>query len=180
MPVPKTMTMKNFRTTDTLSGDVRVIAGSRRPKGVRPPTRRATDRSPKRQAASDDGRGKTRKLAAVSAAASSGRKKPSAEVAKAKTKEAARTPDSGTTGEPPSLWDLRAELGKGPQLPQDGWAFLQALNERIDVVALYELMLRSTDEKLAGRLIEQALKMGYENNPITDEEGEAPMTAHLP
>jgi hypothetical protein len=180
MPVAKTATMKTFRTMDTLSGDVRVISGSRRRMGVRPPNRRAIDRSPESQAASDDERGKTRELAAVSAASSTGRKKPSAEVAKGKAKEAERAPDKGTTGEPPSLWDQRAELGKGPLLPQDGWAFLKALNERIDVVALYELMLRSTDEKLAGRLVEQALKLGYEQNPNAEEEWGAPMTAHLP
>jgi len=180
MPVARTVTMRVFRAMDTFSGNLRVIIGSRRRRGARPPNRRAIDRAPERQAASDDGCGRTRVVVANSAAASTGRKKPSAEVAKDKAKEAERAPDSGTTGEPPSLWDQRAELGKGAPLPQDGWSFLKALNERIDVVALYELMLRSTDEKLAGRLIEQALKMGYEQSPMAEEEWGAPMTAHLP
>jgi hypothetical protein len=180
MAVARTVTMKVFRTMDRLSGDLRVISGSRRRRGVRPPNHQAIDRSPECQAASDDRSGRTLGLAADSAAGSTGRKKPSADVAKDEAKEAERTPTPGSTGGPPSLWDQRAELGTGTKLPQDGWAFLKALNERIDVVALYELMLRSPDEKLAGRLVEQALKMGYERNPIVEEEWGAPITGHLP
>jgi hypothetical protein len=62
------------------------------------------------------------------------------------------------------------ELGKGPALPEDGRAFLKALNEQIDVVSLYVLMLRSPDEKLAGRLAEQALKLGYSEDAQGEEE----------
>ena len=48
----------------------------------------------------------------------------------------------------------------------------RALNRKIDVVALMNLLLRSPDDKLSGRLLEQVLEMAYEKTERAAEESE--------
>ena len=74
------VSIRVFRTMDTLSGNLRVKIRSRHRRGVCPPTRPAMNPSPENQAASDDGSGTTDELAANSAAVSTDRK-PCAEAA---------------------------------------------------------------------------------------------------
>jgi hypothetical protein len=57
----------------------------------------------------------------------------------------------GTGGDGGELSNERVTLQGGSELPRDGWEFLEAVNEKIAVVRVMEVLLRSKDEKLAGR-----------------------------
>jgi hypothetical protein len=70
----------------------------------------------------------------------------------------------GTGGDGGEVSNERVTLQGGSELPRDGWEFLEAVNEKIDVVRVMEVLLRSKDEKLAGRLTEQLLEMAYEKS----------------
>jgi hypothetical protein len=160
MAAARTVTMKIFRGMDQFSGNLRVISGSRRRRGVRPPNRQAIDRSPENQAASDDGSGKTSGLTADSAAGNTGRK-PDAEVAKNKAKEAKRTPDTEGGGFDTTLWEQKLELGGGAKLPVDGAQFVEAVNRETDLVKMTGRTLKSKDDRVTRGLLELLLEMRY-------------------
>jgi hypothetical protein len=65
------------------------------------------------------------------------------------------------SGGPPSLWDQKMELEGGSELPEDGTAFVEAVHKRIDLVRLTELVLKSLDERLTQRQLEQLLELKY-------------------
>jgi hypothetical protein len=169
MACVRTVTMKEFRGMDLMSGSLRVYGRSRARRGARPPKGTAIERKQLEQAATDDGSGKLVGGDATSSVATATTRKACAGAAEQKPKAERATEKEGG-GDPPSLWDRRMELGKGSVLPEDGRAFLKAVNEQIDVVSLYVLLLRSPDEKLAGRLAEQALKLGYSEVGLGEEE----------
>ena len=89
-------------------------------------------------------------------------------------KKSKGTPQKKDPESTEALWERRMHLKGGPELPKDGWEFLQVLNEKIDVVELMNLLLRSPDDKLSGRLLEQALEMAYEKTERAAEENETP------
>src|SRR5277367_5020363 len=65
------------------------------------------------------------------------------------------------SGAPPSLWDQKMELEGGTELPEDGTAFVEAVHKRINLVRLTELVLKSVDERLTQRQLEQLLELKY-------------------
>jgi hypothetical protein len=65
------------------------------------------------------------------------------------------------SGGPPSLWDQKMELEGGSELPEDGTAFVEAVHKRIYLVKLTELVLKSLDERLTQRQLEQLLELKY-------------------
>lgn len=177
MAKAKTITMKAFRRRKTLSGEVRVIGGSRTRRGVRQQDRRASCNSPRELAESDAGRGLTAGGSAHTSAAHAADHKTDADSAEAKARKSRRTPDKKRTakkttakkkggGEGPieSLFDERAELDGGVPLPEDGIGFVDAVNVNIDLIRLTELLLRGTDERSSKSLLEQLLEMKYGKN----------------
>lgn len=207
MSQAQTVTMRVFRTMDPLSGNLRVVAGSRRRRGVRKPNGQAMSKSQEIQAGSDDESGMTAGRGATSASAPAADRESGADAAREKAKETARTPHirkedhkdediqskvetdkndcpeggGGTGDDSTSLWDKRNELGKGGKLPEDGWSFLKAVNGRYDIVGAVVLHLKSVDEKLGGRLVEQLLEMAYEKNVrVAEEESPARISCNVP
>jgi hypothetical protein len=63
-----------------------------------------------------------------------------------------------------SLWGERVNLQGGPELPANGWEFLRAVNARIDIVRLTELILRASNEKLVASVGKQLLDLAYKRN----------------
>jgi hypothetical protein len=179
MACVRTVTMKEFRGMDLMSGSLRVYGRSRARRGARPPKGTAIERKQLEQAATDDGSGKFVGGVATSSVTAATTRKPCAGAAEQKP-EAERATEAKGGGEPSSLWDRRMELGKGPAVPENGRAFLKAVNEQMDVVSLYVLLLRSPDDKLAGRLAEQVLKMGYSENGQGEADWRASISEHLP
>lgn len=174
MGPPVRMTLKGFRENESsMSGVVLVVGPAPRDRGVPSSTSQATHESPLGAAASDDGKVATASGDAPSAAAAAGRET-NAEVADSMAKKSKGTPQKKDPESTEALWERRMHLKGGPELPKDGWEFLQVLNEKIDVVELMNLLLRSPDDKLSGRLLEQALEMAYEKTERAAEENETP------
>jgi hypothetical protein len=175
----RSLTMKEFRGMDLMSGSLRVHGRSRPRRGARPPKGTAIERKQLEPAATDVESGEAVGGDATSSVATARKRKANAGAAE-QTPEAERATEKKGSGEPPSLWDRRMELGKGPAIPENGRAFLKALNEQIDFVSMYVLLLRSPDDKLAGRLAEQALKMAFSENGEGEEDWRASISEHLP
>ena len=181
--------MKAFRRLDSLSGELRVVGGSRKRRGVRRQGRRASCNSPKGKAGFDaSGKATAGGSARTSAARAAGRKT-GAKPAKPKAHPAGRPSDKkavenhrtrgkgGGNGPIESLWDERAQLDGGVPLPEDGVGFVDAVNVNIDLIRLTELLLRGTDERSSKSLLERLLEMRYgkiaraalaETGPLTD------------
>jgi hypothetical protein len=203
---PRALTLRQFRNTNILSGEMRVVGRSRRRRGVSssaepgPTTPRNAAilaSSQAHDAATRDARrlnaggvatsgNATASFGKAYAGAARGRRDqpqdtPSPSPAKPARKK--KTPISSGGGddhngsnnhsngsnqsaaEKPSdesLWGERVNLQGGPELPANGWEFLKAVNARIDIVRLTELILRASDEKLVTRVTEQLLEMAYE------------------
>ena len=168
------MTLKGFWGNESpMFGVVLVVGPASRDRGVPSSTSQATQQSQLGEAASNDGKVVTAGGDALSAAAAAGRET-NAEVADSMAKKTKGTPPKNDLESTEALWDQRVHLKGGPELPKDGWEFLQALNKKIDAVELMNLLLRSRDEKLSGRLLEQVLEMAYEKTEREAEENEAP------
>lgn len=174
MGLPVRMTLKGFRENESsMSGVVLVVGPAPRAGGVPASTSQATRESPLGATASDDGRVATAGGDAPSTAAAAGRET-NAEVADSMAKKSTGTPPKKDPESTEALWERRMHLKGGPELPKDGWEFLQVLNRKIDVMELMNLLLRSPDEKLSGRLLEQGLEMAYEKTERAAEESETP------
>ena len=172
MAPPVRMTLKGLReNASPMSGVVLVVGPAPRDRGVPSSDSQATHESPLGAAASDDGKVATAGGDAPSAAAAAGRET-NAEVADSMAKKSRGTPPKKTPESTEALWEQRMHLKGGPKLPIDGWEFLCALNQKIDVVELMNLLLRSPDDKLSGRLLEQVLEMAYEKTERAAEESE--------
>ena len=181
MGQPQTITMRAFRGMDSLSGNLRVEGGSRQRKGVRRLTGRASCNSPEELAGSDAESGLTAGGDAHTSAALTAGHKTDADPAKTKAKEAGGTPKkeekkaiTGAGGGDDileSLWNERATLPGGEELPLDGMAFADAVNKRIDIVRLTELLLRGRDERSSKSALEQLLEMKYGKNARVAEAG---------
>jgi len=165
-------TLKGFRENESpMCGVVLVVGPASRVGGVPSSTSQATHESQLGEAASDDGSVATAGGDAPSAAAAAGRET-NVEVADSMAKKSKGTPRQKEPESTEALWEQRMHLKGGPELPKDGWEFLQALNRKIDVVALMNLLLRSPDDKLSGRLLEQVLEMAYEKTERAAEQSE--------
>jgi hypothetical protein len=174
MAQPRTMTMRTFRGMDALSGEMRVIGGSRARRGVRRQNHLASCNSLRNLAGSDAARGLTAGGSAHTSTAHAAGHNTDADSAKKKVKKRGCTPDkreknctkrgSGGDGPVESLWDERAQLDGGVPLPEDGVGFVDAVNVNIDLIRLTELLLRGTDEKSSKSLLERLLEMRYGKN----------------
>lgn len=60
-----------------------------------------------------------------------------------------------------SLWQEKAQLDGGDPLPEDGPAFVDCVNDHIDLVRTTELLLRGRDDKSSKSLLELLLEMKY-------------------
>ena len=83
----------------------------------------------------------------------------------AKDSKSKSAPDtSGGGGEDQaieSLWEERAMLDGGEEMPSDSRGFVDAVNDHIDLVRTTELLLRGKDEKSSKSLLEMLLEMRY-------------------
>ncbi|MGB7434702.1 MAG: hypothetical protein WBR26_03300 [Candidatus Acidiferrum sp.] len=215
------MTLARFRSTDLLSGEVRVVGGSRTRRGARRHTRPASCNSPKEAAGTDAASAVAAGESAHTSAAHAASRGTDADLAKSRatnagdaptkkstrmnktksksTKKPNRKKESGPNGkapselqtkpegaskdstkgnaengnkssgggskggEPPieSLWEERVMLDGGEPLPNDSAAFVDAVNQHIDLVRTSELLLRGRDEKSSKSLLELLLEMKY-------------------
>ena len=120
------------------------------------------------RAASDDAGGASAAVAAHSAAARADREA-CAEVAEAHN-NGKRSRPNGADGTASRLTANAADempqiaAGENP-LPEDGISFVEAVHERIDLVAIAEKLLRSADEKIIQRAFERLLEMKYGKGP---------------
>ncbi len=174
---PVTITLVAFRRMDTFSGELRVVSGSRTRMGVRGHGKRASCNSLGRWAGTDAVCGTAAGESAHTSAAHAASCDTDAELAKPKAEDAERTPEtkdekpkpsksatsggSGGDGPVPSLWEERAQLDGGDELPGDGEGFVDAVNDHIDLVRTTELLLRGNDEKSSKSLLEILLEMKY-------------------
>jgi hypothetical protein len=189
---PRRLTLREFRGTNILSGELRVVGRSRRRRGVSSATPGPTEprnaailaSSQAHDAATRDagrlnaGGVATSGNAAASfgkacAGAARGRRDQPKDTPSPKSPGSSKPKKASTSrgggddhgGEKPSdesLWGERVNLQGGADLPANGWEFLKAVNARIDIVRLTELILRASDEKLVTRVTEQLLEMAYE------------------
>lgn len=207
----KTITLEEFRRTDPLSGEVRVIGGSRTRRGVPRKNRRASGNSRRGRAGTDEtciavegGSAHTSAAHAANCETDAALAKPNAEEAggaptkkkerrkrkggknegrAASTAVGEKSSSGGNAGGPkpiPSLWEERAEMDGGEVLPEDGVDFVEAVNERIDLVALTENMLRGLDEKSSKSLLERLLEFRYGKNARAAVENERTIINDLP
>jgi hypothetical protein len=171
MAVARRIALNSFRTlTDPLSGELHVKCGSSRRRGAHKSHSGTRTSSRKSQAGSDDGSGPTAGESAHTSAAHASDRKPCADLAGGdgggstcapnSRKQRGKSVDTDET----TLLELRKALQGGRELPMDGRAFLEAVNRQIDVVTYIVLLMRSQDDKLAGRLIEMVLEFGYGRN----------------
>lgn len=116
-------------------------------------------------AASDDAGGRTAAEAATSPADGTGRRA-YAEVAQERPAREAR---SRVLSE--AAVNKGAELPAGEaELPADRSAFALAVHARVNLVAAWERLVRSGDEKIAQRALEKLDEMGYERRKDEGEE----------
>ena len=160
----KDFTMRDFRKMAVHSGETRVFGAARRRPGARPPDGKAVEKSPRKATVTGDGDGPSAGGDAASAKATATNSLPCAGVVGNKAEKAEGNGVTECTEEPRSLWDRKMELEAGPELPVDGAVFVDRVNARIDLVELAELQLRSRDEKVSGRHLEQLLEMKYGKN----------------
>lgn len=163
MACARTVTMKEFRGMDLMSGSLRVYGRSRARRGARPPKGTAIDRKQLALAATDDGSGALVGGDATSSVAAATARRPCAEAARHKP-QAGRATESKGGGEPLSAWDQKAELGGGERLPDDGSEYVDAVQKKIDLVELAVFVLRRGDERLTQRQLEQLLELKYGKN----------------
>ena len=178
---PRTMTLMVFRRTDQFSGELRVVSGSRTRKGVRRHGGQASCNSLKElsgtAAACGTAAGESAHTSAAHAAgcstdadlagsiAKDDQRTPPKMNTKSKGKQAAtKTGDGGQKGPIESLWEEKAGLDGGEDLPEDGIGFVEAVNEHINLVKLTELMLRGTHEKSCKSRLGQLLDIRYGKN----------------
>jgi hypothetical protein len=101
--------------------------------------------------------------------------KPSAPAARTKASDGREKPQ--TTN---ALWDWRMDLGGGPEFPRSGREYVEAVNAKIDLVTLAQIQLKSPDEKLSGRLLEQLLKIAFLNVDDAPAEAYERISANVP
>jgi hypothetical protein len=211
---PATITLKEFRGMDPLSGEVRVVGGSRTRRGVPRKNRRASCKSRLGEAGADETcvavAGESAQSSAAHAAncdTDAALAKPNAEDAdgaptkkrrkrRKSAKENGQAADAGASkgsagrgnaGGPkkpiPTLWEDRAQMDGGELLPEDGVDFVEAVNERIDLVKLADNLLRGLDEKSSKSLLERLLEFRYGKNArvgMERQDGPDKLTWNLP
>ena len=171
------VTLGQLRGMEMLSGTLCVGGRTRRRRGVSSPESAVAETQPECGAATDDGnRANGDGVATSDATVPDGEtnagvagetRGESGGTSQKKTKAGKRGAGGvggGTGGDGREVSNERETLQGGSELPRDGWEFLEAVNEKIDVVRVMEVLLRSKDEKLAGRLTEQLLEMAYEKS----------------
>src|SRR5271154_5821094 len=104
-----------------------------------------------------------------------GTDKPAPRTARTKASEVREKPQSTN-----ALWDWRMELGGGPEFPRSGREYVEAVNAKIDLVTLAQIQLKSPDEKLSGRLLEQLLKIAFLNVDDAPAEAYERISANVP
>ena len=169
MACARSVTMREFRGMDLMSGSLRVHGRSRPRREARPPRATANQSKQLDLAATDDKSGKRVGEDAPSSGATATSRKKCAGAAERKPKAVRATEKTnrknyqqGSGGEEPrSLWDQKAELGGGDELPEDGAEFVAAVQKEIDLVELAVFVLRRGDERLTQRQLEQLLDMKY-------------------
>jgi len=234
----RTLTMREFRRLDSLSGELRVVGGSRRRRGVRRPHRRASCKSSVVLAGTDATSrgavgGSTQPLIAHAAcrATNAAPAKPKADkrrrppelndgkirlrfadeplepriaasdkhevinLAKQNDKKQKNSPPGKSKSAPQpkssdgeggdrkpieSLWDERVHLDGGDDLPADGPAFVDAVNEYVNLVRLTDSLLRERDEKSSKSLLEKLLEMKYGKSGKAEAVGVRPIICDLP
>ena len=92
-PLPRTITLRAFRSMDSLSGEVHVVGGSRRHRGVRRQGRRASCKSPGVLAGADAACGAAGGGSAQPSEARAASRETDAEPAKPKAEKAERAPE---------------------------------------------------------------------------------------
>jgi hypothetical protein len=110
--------------------------------------------SRKKPAASDDAGGKTAVRTAHSAEADDAVRKTYAEAAGKKGKPLERPHARTTPGVPRNIF-------QEDYLPEHGQGFVEAVHRLVDLVAISEQLLRSDDEKLRHKFLEQLLDLAY-------------------
>ena len=204
----RTITLRDFRRLDSLSGEMRVVGGSRLRRGVRRLGRRASCKSPEALAGSDAACGAAAGGSAHTSAAHAASRETDAEPAKPKAGKAERAPEKeegktehkkptgkgskkkggGDSGDGEdkkdkpieSLWDERVHLDGGEDLPADGAGFVDAVNEYVDLVRLTDSLLRERDEKSSKSLLEKLLEMKYGKGTKAETGGVRPIICDLP
>ena len=112
------------------------------------------NQSRKKPAVSDDAGAQTGVRAADSAEADDAVRKACADMAGKKGKPLARNRAQTAPGVPRNIF---AE----DYLPADGPGFVEAVHRQVDLVSISEKLLRSEDEKLRQKVLEQLLEMAY-------------------
>jgi hypothetical protein len=112
------------------------------------------NQSRKKPAASDDAGGKTAVRTAASAEADDAVRKGCAEAAGKKGKPLERPRARTAPGAPRNVFEE-------DYLPQHGQGFVEAVHRMVDLVSISEQLLRSDDEKLRHKFLEQLLDMAY-------------------
>ncbi len=171
------LTVREFvRMTEPLSGVCRVRAGSVRRTGGRGRATLVNDPMPATRPGPDDGSGAHTKRNAASDATTVCRK---SDAGSARASLAHRPgPPRSTSRRRPGGGDLppgdlprslaeREKLGPGPELPQNGMDLLAAINQKVDVTEVGGIILRTADEKVALRLLEQLFELAYVRSPRT-------------
>ena len=95
---------------------------------------------------------------------------------KIKEEEKARGAEGGAI----TVWQERAQLNGGAELPVKGFEFVDKVNEHIDLVRTAELLLRGVDEKSARGMLERLFIAKYGRElQFSDENYEAVTTEKL-
>jgi len=97
---------------------------------------------------------------------------------------AGRKADAGSAGsKSKSPSRTRMSSLKGGYLPTDAFAYVEEVNRRVDMVGVTDDLLRSEDEKLKQKVLEQLLELAYGRHSLAAARGneeELPASWNLP
>jgi hypothetical protein len=193
MSQPLTVTMGVFRTMNPLSGNVHVVGGSRRHRGVRKRNSQAISKSQEIQAATDDESGMTAGRGATSASAPAAGRETGADAAREKAGEAVRTltrketeargkkrgaaessggggSDDRGTPKPkaaqwtPIIWTADGELQDPVELPNDEMTFVEAVHREVDLAGMAKWLLQAKDARVRQHVWDRLMDMAYGKN----------------
>jgi len=189
---------------DSLSGELRVVGGSRTRRGVRRQGRRArhltaqAGNSRRVEAGTDAACGVAAGGSAHTSNAHAASRGTDAEPAEPKAGQAARTPETDkplpekarTTGgggptvvDPagekqwkPRLWFSPEELHEPELLPKDGRSFIEAINRQIQLVGAGTKLLTEEDPRIRQKVWEQLIDIafGQKGAPVRTEQKRPP------
>jgi hypothetical protein len=183
--------MTDFRKADPHSGELRVASGSRTSRGAHGLTGQASCDSPRVLAGSDAKCEAAAGESAQTSTAHAASRNMDAEPAKPETLETEGAPEKTQETKPSArkgkgsskkgtnrhsksedpqddLWRERMQLDGGDDLPADGAAFVDAVNEYVSLVRLTDSLLRDRDEKSSKSLLEKLLEMKYGKGTKTE------------